>query len=203
MTRRASFGTTGPGRHAPARFACALAALIGLAGPALGQQAQPAPPAPAPAAPPPSSVPIPDALEINKLIWSTMAAVDHANQAGNYSVLRDLAAPGFQAANDSARLATIFQGLRASGIDLSNALLLAPTLSATPQLVQPGVIQISGFFGLRPTAITFDLVYQWQAGRWKLFGVSIAPATLTSVQPAPARPQQQPPPPRPQPTRRN
>ena len=131
-------------------------------------------------------MPIPAPLELNKLVWSTMAAVDHANQAGNYSVLRDLAAPGFQINNDSARLATIFADLRASRIDLSNTLLLAPTLTATPSVVSPGVLRVQGFFGLRPTAIGFDLHYQWHAGRWKLFGVSIAPANLAAIQPPPA-----------------
>ena len=48
------------------------------------------------AAPPPaSSQPVPGELELAKLIWSTMAAVDHANQSGNYSVLRDISAPAF------------------------------------------------------------------------------------------------------------
>lgn len=185
MTYRSSCVKIGPGRHAPARFVLALLALS--AAPVMAQT----PPAPAP-----STVPVPGELERNKLIWSTIAAVDHANQAGNYSVLRDLSAPGFQINNDSARLGTVFQGLRNSGIDLSNALLLAPTLTATPRVLQPGVIQFTGYFGLRPTAISFDLIYQWNAGKWKLFGVSIAPATLTNVQPAPAQPQPTRPPPR-------
>jgi hypothetical protein len=140
-------------------------------------------PAPRPAQPPPSNVPVPGELELAKLIWSTMAAVDHANQAGNYSVLRDLAAPGFQVNNDSARLAAIFASLRASGIDLSNTLLLAPTYQGPPRLVEAGVLQVRGFFGLRPTAISFDLYYQWIAGRWKLFGVSIVPSQIATQQP--------------------
>ncbi len=145
-----------------------------------------------------SSVPVPGDLELAKLIWSTMAAVDHANQAGNYSVLRDLAAPGFQVNNDSARLAEIFRSLRASRIDLSNTLLLAPTYNGAPRMVEPGVMQVRGGFGLRPTAIGFDLFYQWSAGRWKLFGVSIVPLAITTQQPAPAG--QTPPPP---PAKRN
>jgi hypothetical protein len=135
--------------------------------------------------PPPSSVPVPGELELAKLIWSTMAAVDHANQAGNYSVLRDLAAPGFQVNNDSARLAAIFATLRASGIDLSNTLLLAPTYSGPPRLVEPGVLEVRGFFGLRPSAISFDLFYQWTSGKWKLYGVSIIPSQIATQQPGP------------------
>lgn len=174
----------GPGLHAPARLLCA--ALAALSSPAIAQV--PAAPQAAPA----SSVPIPDSLELAKLIWSTMAAVDHANQAGNYSVLRDLAAPGFQIANDAARLTQIFASLRASGIDLSTTLLLAPTYTGTPRFVQPGILEVKGLFGLRPTAIAFDLYYQWIGGKWRLFGVSIAPVQLAGQlagpQPAPPQP---------------
>ena len=140
--------------------------------------------------PPVSAVPVPGELELAKLVWSTMAAVDHANQAGNYSVLRDLAAPGFQINNDAAALTQIFASLRASRVDLSNTLLLAPTYSAAPSLVQAGIIRVQGYFGLRPTAINFDLYYQWIGGKWRLFGVSIGPSTIASVQPGPppARP---------------
>lgn len=133
--------------------------------------------------PPVATMPVPGELELSKLIWSTMAAVDHANQAGNYSVLRDLSAPGFQIQNDAARLAEIFAPIRATRIDLSNTLLLAPTYTAAPQVVGEGVLRVQGFFGLRPTAIAFDLYYQWVQGKWRLFGVSITPGQIASEQP--------------------
>lgn len=120
---------------------------------------------------------------MNKLVWSTMAAVDHANQAGNYSVLRDLAAPGFQTNNDAARLTQIFAPLRATHIDLSNALLLAPTYVGAPHRPSNDMLQVQGYFGLRPTAISFDLVYQWVVGKWRLFGIDIRPATIATAQP--------------------
>ena len=166
----------GSGRQALTRFMLVSAALLFP----VGAVAQVAPTTP----PPLSNVPVPGELELTKLVWSTMAAVDHANQAGNYSVLRDLSAPGFQINNDSARLSEIFASLRASRIDLSNTLLLAPTYRSAPRIVEPGVMRVSGGFGLRPTAISFDLFYQWSSGRWKLFGVSIVPNSITTQQPA-------------------
>ncbi|MEH6789088.1 hypothetical protein [Parasphingorhabdus sp.] len=135
------------------------------------------------AEPPVSSQPVPNGLELSKLIWSTMAAVDHANQSGNYSVLRDNAAPGFQIINNPARLSEIFAGLRASRIDLSNTLLLAPTYSAPPAMVEQDVIRVRGAFGLRPTAISFDLYYKWVEGRWRLYGVSIGQESIANIQP--------------------
>ena len=162
----------------------ALAAgMVGIAGAALS------PPASAQvtaAMPPPSPMPVPNELELAKLIWSTMAAVDHANTAGNYSVLRDLSAPAFQINNDSARLAKIFESLRASNVDLSNTMLLAPTYEYAPVIMSGIVLHVKGYFGLRPTAIGFDLYYQWLEGKWRLYGVSIVPSSISAVQPGPA-----------------
>lgn len=134
--------------------------------------------------PPPSLMPVPDELELAKLVWSTMAAIDHANIAGNYSVLRDLSAPSFQSINNPARLSQTFASLRDSNIDLSNTLLLAPRYTIAPAIVRADILHVKGVFGLRPTAIGFDLYYQWVEGRWRLYGVSIAPASLSNVQPA-------------------
>ena len=134
--------------------------------------------------PPPAARPVSDQLELSKLIWSTILAVDHANKSGNYSVLRDMSAQGFQINNDAARLAQIFAGLRESRIDLSNALLVPPTYTEAPLLVQEGVFEVKGAFLLRPTAIQFNFLYQWEQGRWKLFGIDIQPTTMVATMPA-------------------
>ena len=133
--------------------------------------------------PPVASQPVPSGIELAKLIWSTMAAIDHANQSGNYSVLRDISSPGFQLQNNAAQLSEVFRGVRESRIDLANTLLLAPSYSGAPQLLQADVFRVQGYFGLRPTAISFDLVYQWVQGRWRLYGVSIGSETLARIQP--------------------
>lgn len=132
--------------------------------------------------------PVPDRLELSRLIWSTMAAIDHANLSGNYSVLRDLSAPGFQANNDAAKLTQIFASLRTQRVDLSTTMLLAPTFTAPPSIVGAGLMRLTGQFGIRPVPINFDLIYQYSAGRWKLFGVSIQPAPIAATQPAPVAP---------------
>jgi hypothetical protein len=171
-----------PGLRAPAFF---CAALMALAAPAALAQA------PTPGRPPVSALPVPSELELAKLIWSTMAMVDHANRSGNYSVLRDTSANGFQIQNDPARLAEIFASIRQSRVDLGNALIVAPTYTAAPTLLQTDVFEVKGYFGLRPTPIFFDLFFQWEQGRWKLYGISIEPGQM--VQPGPAAPPQSPP----------
>jgi hypothetical protein len=136
--------------------------------------------------------PVPDQLELSKMIWSTILAVDHANRSGNYSVLRDMSAQGFQINNDAARLAQIFTALRQQRIDLSNALLVPPTYYEPPRQVQADVFEVKGLFQLRPTAIQFDLFYQWEQGRWKLFGIDIQPLAMIEAMPGGQPAQQQP-----------
>ena len=170
-----------PGLRAPAVFLCAAMLVCGH--PALAQAPQP---------PRISSQPVPSELELAKLVWSTMAMVDHANRSGNYSVLRDTSATGFQVQNDPARLAEIFAPIRALRIDLANALVVEPRYTAGPTLLQADVFQIKGYFPLRPTAIFFDLYFQWEQGRWKLFGISIQPGTMAPLG-QPAQPPAQPP----------
>ena len=147
-----------------------------------------------------SSVPVPSELELAKLVWSTMAMVDHANRSGNYSVLRDTSASGFQIQNDPSRLAEIFAPVRALRIDLSNALIVAPVYTGGPALLQADVFRVQGYFPLRPTPIFFDFYFQLEQGRWKLYGISVQPGSIT--QPAPPKPVQQQPPTTP-PKRRN
>ncbi len=128
--------------------------------------------------------PVPGELELSKLIWSTIAAVDHANRSGNYSVLRDMGSQGFQINNNAASLAGVFAGIRGSGIDLSNALLVPPTYTQAPRQASPDVFAVSGIFQLRPTSISFNLFFQWEQGRWKLHGIDIQPITMVERMPA-------------------
>ena len=180
--------TNRPGPRAPAFFCAAVLAALN-ATPAAAQAPQPGQ-----ARPPISNYPGPSELELAKLIWSTMAMVDHANRSGNYSVLRDTSATGFQVQNDPSRLAEIFAPIRALRLDLSNALVVEPRYTDGPKLLQADVFEVKGYFPLRPTAIFFDFYFQWEQGRWKLFGVSIQPGTMAPIAqpaaPAPAAQQQ-------------
>ena len=175
-----------PGLRAPAVF-FAAAALAAHSPGALAQVAQPGRPAV-------SSLPVPSELELAKLVWSTMAMVDHANRSGNYSVLRDTSANGFQIQNDPSRLAEIFAPIRALRVDLSNALIVAPIYTGGPTLLQADVFRVQGYFPLRPTPIYFDFYFQWEQGRWKLYGISVQPGSITRpVAPPPPQPSPTPP----------
>ncbi|MXP15088.1 hypothetical protein GRI44_10040 [Altererythrobacter confluentis] len=173
-----------PGLIAPAfSYAAALIAFVSLAIslPAVAQQqantGQPS------ILPPASMRPVPDSLEMSKLVWSTIIAVDHANRSGNYSVLRDMSAQGFQINNTAATLATTFSGIRNSRINLSNVLLVPPTYSEAPRQVQADIFEVKGLFVLRPTSIFFNMYFQWEQGQWKLFGIDLQPISMQSETP--------------------
>lgn len=180
-----------PGPRVPAfRLSALLLAMAGsILAPAIahGQNAQVVGQAQQRAAqpavqPPPSIRPTPSGLELAKLLWSTVAAVEHANTSGNYSVLRDISAQRFQINFDPARLTEIFSGLRRLNIDLSNALLVPPTYYEAPQMISDDAFRVRGIFQLRPISIGFDVYYQWEQGRWKLLGIDLQPQQMNELQ---------------------
>ncbi|MDB5511838.1 MAG: hypothetical protein JWR08_1321 [Enterovirga sp.] len=106
------------------------------------------------------------------LVRSTLLALHHANQTGNYTVLRDLGAPGFQS-NTAARLADVFASQRSQNLDLSGVAFLEPQLTRLPQIVQGGMMHMAGVFPSVPLQLNFELLFQPVEGRWRLFGLSV------------------------------
>jgi len=107
------------------------------------------------------------------LIRSTLLTLNDANRSGNYSVLRDLAAPGFQSKNTAADLALIFSDLRRRHVDLFAVALMAPQLEGAPALDDKGMLRLSGRFPTQPLQIKFDLLFQNIDNQWRLFGIAV------------------------------
>jgi hypothetical protein len=138
------------------------------------------------------------------LIREALLALDQANKTGNYTVLRDLGAPQFQA-NTAARLAEIFAQQRRDKLDLSGVAVIDPQLTLLPQIEGNGLMRMAGFFPSVPTQVNFELAFAPVDGRWKLFGLSVsfgqaapaapqpppqAAAPQAGAPPAPAKPKQ-------------
>jgi hypothetical protein len=132
------------------------------------------------------------------LVRSTLLALDHANKTGNYTVLRDLGSPQFQA-NTAARLSEIFAAQRRDALDLSGVAALDPQLTLLPQIESNGMLHMSGYFPSIPTQVTFDLAYAPVSGQWRLFGISVGLGQAAPSAPAPAAaaPSRKPPPAKP------
>ena len=149
----------------------ALALALVLAGAGYAQ-------APAPRA----QVVMPDAEKIVLLLRTTLVTLNDAVQTGNFTVLRDMGAPGFSEANSAARLSQSFSDLASKRIDLSPVTVIAPQLTEPPSLdQQKGMLHLKGYFPGNPVQINFEVLYQSVGGRWRLFGLSVQPDT-----PAPA-----------------
>lgn len=121
------------------------------------------------------------------LIRSTLLAVDQANKTGNYTVLRDLGAPGFQGANTTAHLGDVFANLRNQNLDLSAVAVLEPQLTMVPTIEPSGMMRMTGYFPSAPMQINFNLLYEPAAGRWRLYGVAINVSPAVPM--APSQPQ--------------
>jgi cell division septation protein DedD len=127
------------------------------------------------------------------LIRSTILALDQANKTGNYTVLRDLGAPGFQT-NTAARLAEIFASQRRDNLDLSGVAVIDPQLTILPQIEANGMMRMAGFFPSVPQQVNFEMLFSPVSGQWRLFGISVnvgqtgpvAPQPATSPPPSPA-----------------
>ncbi|HEY0566596.1 MAG TPA: hypothetical protein VGD13_00495 [Xanthobacteraceae bacterium] len=178
------------------RRVAALIALIACGLQPHGVVAQTSQPPPVQAAPKPAQI---DRNGVLILIRSALIALDQGNKTGNYTVLRDLGAPGFQT-NTAARLAEIFVAQRRDNIDLSGVAVLDPQLTILPQIESNGMLRMAGFFPSVPTQVNFDLMYAPVNGQWRLFGISVnlgqaapaapsAPAPAAETRPAPAQKQ--------------
>lgn len=126
------------------------------------------------------------------LARTTLLTLNDANRSGNYTVLRDLGSPEFQARNTAADLGLVFAEMRKSGLSLFSVLLLTPQLTSAPELDNDGRLRVSGFVPMRPQQVKFDLVYEQSGGQWKLLNLGISTAQeqpKTSEQaPSPAQP---------------
>jgi len=129
-----------------------------------------------------------ETVQLAALIKSTIMALQHANQTGNYSVLRDLGTPVFRERFDQAQLTAIFSGLRSRGVNLSPVLFLAPNLTKQPEMTQGNELHLVGNFPTQPLQIQFEMLFLQIDGVWRINGFSVdaAPQQASAMSPPPA-----------------
>ena len=123
-----------------------------------------------------------DSEFISILLRTTLVAVHQANVTGNYTILRDIAAPSFRERNTAADLALIFAPFRRQNIDLAPAALLEPQFTQAPVIDQGNMLRMSGTLPTKPVDVAFDLAFQVVNGSWRLFEIAIAPAKAAASQ---------------------
>ncbi|MBT3069631.1 hypothetical protein KKP04_01935 [Rhodomicrobium sp. Az07] len=122
-----------------------------------------------------------DGVQLAMLIKSTIIALQHANQTGNYSVLRDLGTPLFRERFDQVKLSAIFSGLRGRGVNLSPILVLSPNLTRQPEL-KDKQLRLMGNFPTQPLQIKYELVFQQIDSVWRVDGVSVEAVAVQTTQ---------------------
>lgn len=136
-------------------------------------KAAPAAKAPVPEAP---RYVMPTGEAIVMLLRSSLLTLNDAMRTGNFTVMRDVAAPAFRDANTAFSLGQIFNGLSAQGVDLTAVAIITPQLAGTPTLDETrGVLRFAGTFPGNPVQINFDVTYQAVAGQWRLLALSVVP----------------------------
>mgnify|MGYP006198021535 FL=1 len=139
---------------------CLAVGLAMLAVPALAQDEQAA----VQTEPPPAAF-------SEMLIKNAIVALNQANLTGNYSVLRELGSPQFQAANSTAKLSEVFTQLRKQGLDMSGIVLLKPELSGVNR--RGNQLRLTGFFPSEPIRIMFDAAFIGIDGKMRLNGIAV------------------------------
>lgn len=150
-----------------------VALLVFSGDPGACAEREPAPAPPKAPFVPGSPGPIPDAYKLNMLIRTTLIALNQANQTGNYSVLRDLGTPQFQAMNTDTRLGEIFAGLRGRNLDLSPVVFFDPKLVREPMVQTGGLLRLTGFVPTEPQRILFDMGFERVGDQWRLSAIVI------------------------------
>lgn len=133
---------------------------------------------PAPAAPAAPKLVVPDSQGLAVLIQNSLIALNHANLTGNYTVLRDLSAPGFQKLNSPKHLAASFADLRVRNVNLSPIVLYQPKLVGAAAIDDKGFLRMTGFYETQPLQVHFNLVFQPVAAVWRLFEISVWTAVM-------------------------
>jgi hypothetical protein len=167
-------------------FALASCFTLQIAFVALAQA--PTPVSAIPVAPPPAPVAQQDEQRTIAIILvkNALLAVNQGNLTGNYTVLRDLASPGFREKNSAADLAAIFQNIRQQKVDMSPIVALDPVLSQ-PRVTADGQIALEGYFEAQQMRINFQLFFiKAPTNGWMIHGVSLnavprAPATAATA----------------------
>jgi hypothetical protein len=114
-----------------------------------------------------------DGNQLALLIKSTIIAVQHANQTGNYSVLRDLGTPVFREQFDHASLAQIFANLRGRQLNLTPVMQLTPYLTKPAEITAQNRLRIVGNFATQPVQLQYELLFMSIDGIWRLDGLAV------------------------------
>jgi len=116
---------------------------------------------------------MPSDVDLNIMIRTTLLTLNDANLTGNYSVLRDRAAPSFQKANSVKKLSGMFKKMRSWKTDMSSVIYFHPKLAGKPEITKDGQLTVKGIMSTRPKQIVFAMQFEKDKKRWALSGIAV------------------------------
>lgn len=123
---------------------------------------------------------VPDPAVLAMWIRHTVLALHQANLTGNYSILREIASPEFQAANSTARLSDAFAELRRQSVPLDRVAVSGPSLYRQPAFDERGLLWTVGFFPVGDQMIDFEMAFQLVGSTWRPFAIGVQPRAATA-----------------------
>jgi hypothetical protein len=128
----------------------------------------------------------PDSDLVTILLRTTVVAVHQANITGNYTVLRDLAAPTFQEKNSTADLALAFAPLRQQKLDLTPVVVLESNFTQKPVIDGQNALRLAGTLQSKPIPVAYELAFQTVGGSWRWSAIAIRSVPQVAAPPVPA-----------------
>ncbi len=114
------------------------------------------------------------AQAVFSVVRSTFAAISHATDTGNYSVVYDLGSREFQSQNTIEQLRTRLGSLKTNGIQLGGTLVTNPTITEWPDFASSDVLRTAGFFPASGGLfLQFAIAQRYADGKLKLEGFSV------------------------------
>lgn len=123
-----------------------------------------------------------DAAKAAMLAQSVIMAIQHANQTGNYSVLRDLGTPAFRGRFPEARLSILFKNIRNLGVNLS-AIMTHLQLLNSSGLIAPDRLYVAGEMSAPALQVRFELLFVITGGVWHIEGLAIDTLAVNQLDP--------------------
>lgn len=107
------------------------------------------------------------------LVRTVFVSLGQAIETGNYSMLRDLAAPGFRKRYSEAGLEHALAPLRQADVQFGDAVLTVPTIDQFERQDE-GLIEIAGAWPGAPQPLRFRFLFQAASGAWQLLGFDVS-----------------------------
>lgn len=149
-------------------------------------------PAQPPAAIAPVTAPVPPPDEDERaavlLARNALLALNQANLANNYEVLRGLAAPSFREKNTPVRLGEAFKSFRDAGTDFAPIAVIEPVFDAAVAAGADGRLVMTGYFDSPPMRLRFQLAFELVDQLWLLSDLAVELKDVSAPPGAPAAP---------------